>query len=386
MLVLRKPYTSQPQTVAGIAGTQPQSPWSVAINFTDLANLGTAKDVQPVLKSGATLGPSLLKSAILGISGSAAYVELGTSTSIRANEYAGVFAFIPRKNGAALFNSRADATLGFVIYVNASGQVTFDHRGNIQLLATSNTVNLNQVNYLSFSFFGSNPLFIRAVLNGVLSTNSRSFVGFTQGNAIIGRQLTTDTSDAPVDFGAFFLRPAAVRPNSGGDNQLFEWAKNPWGLFVPQRKYIPVQIGGAVTHATTGALTGQASSIAGTAARTRQHPTTGTLTGPGSSIVGSASRTAAVVTHDTTGILIGPGSVISGSAARTGAVLTHDTTGVLTGPGALLTGTANHISLYPDPSDVREGVQYGPGGIYTGTLTGGGGSTIIRLRSFTERH
>lgn len=45
-----------------------------------------------------------------------------------------------------------------------------------------------------------------------------------------------------------------------------------------------------------------------------------------------------------------------------------------------------NYSLYPDPSDVREGVRYGPGGIYTGTLTGGGGSTIIRLRSFTERH
>jgi hypothetical protein len=143
---------------------------------------------------------------------------------------------------------------------------------------------------------------------------------------------------------------------------------------------------GVVIHDTSGALTGPSSSIAGTAARTRAHATTGTLTGPDSSIVGSASRTAAVVTHDTTGILIGPGSVISGSAARTGAVLTHDTTGVLTGPGALLTGAANHISLYPDPADVREGVQYGPGGIYVGTLTGGGGSTIIRLRSFTERH
>lgn len=48
--------------------------------------------------------------------------------------------------------------------------------------------------------------------------------------------------------------------------------------------------------------------------------------------------------------------------------------------------TVLYKSPYPDPSDVRAGVQYGPGGIYTGTLTVDGGSTIIRLRSFTERH
>jgi hypothetical protein len=29
-------------------------------------------------------------------------------------------------------------------------------------------------------------------------------------------------------------------------------------------------------------------------------------------------------------------------------------------------------SLYPDPGDVREGVVYGPGGIYVGTLKVGG--------------
>ena len=42
--------------------------------------------------------------------------------------------------------------------------------------------------------------------------------------------------------------------------------------------------------------------------------------------------------------------------------------------------------LYPSPSDVRAGVRYGPGGIYVGTLTVGGGEAIIRLRSFTERY
>jgi len=160
---------------------------------------------------------------------------------------------------------------------------------------------------------------------------------------------------------------------------------------------------GAVTHATTGALIGQGSAIAGSAARIGTHATTGILVGQSSAVTGSAARTRS---HATSGVLTAQGSTVAGSAARTRTHATsgvlsagdaiivgsarrnvpHATSGVLTGPGALLDGAANHISLYPNPSDVRAGVQYGPGGIYTGTLTPEGGSTIIRLRSFTERH
>lgn len=181
---------------------------------------------------------------------------------------------------------------------------------------------------------------------------------------------------------------------------------NPWQIFRPQRLFVPVQVSGAVTHDTTGVLTGPGSTVTGTAARTRQHPTTGALIGPGSLLSGAAARFRAFDTtgtltgqdsilsgvaarfraFNTVGVLTGPGSVITGDAAVIRAAVTHATTGALIGPGALLDGVAKHISLYPDPSDVREGVQYGPGGIYTGTLTPGGGSTIIRLRSFTERH
>jgi hypothetical protein len=35
-------------------------------------------------------------------------------------------------------------------------------------------------------------------------------------------------------------------------------------------------------------------------------------------------------------------------------------------------GSANHSVLYPLPSDVRLGVTYGPGGIYTGTYSPSG--------------
>lgn len=41
--------------------------------------------------------------------------------------------------------------------------------------------------------------------------------------------------------------------------------------------------------------------------------------------------------------------------------------------------------LYPDPSDVRAGVHYGPGGIYVGTLVSTPGNLNVSLRSFSER-
>lgn len=157
----------------------------------------------------------------------------------------------------------------------------------------------------------------------------------------------------------------------------------------------------ALTHATTGVLTGSGTTLSGSASRFRAFDTTGSLTGPGSTLSGSASR---FRTFDTTGALAGSGSTVTGTAARfrafdtsgalngPGAIIvgsaahnvTHSATGVLTGLGAEVVGTANRISLYPDPSVVLAGVQYGPGGIYIGTLTVGAGQRIIRLRSFTE--
>jgi hypothetical protein len=46
---------------------------------------------------------------------------------------------------------------------------------------------------------------------------------------------------------------------------------------------------------------------------------------------------------------------------------------------------AQIYNQYPDPSDVRAGVQYGPGGIYVGTLESTAGELNISLRSFGGR-
>lgn len=153
--------------------------------------------------------------------------------------------------------------------------------------------------------------------------------------------------------------------------------------------------------ATTGALNGPGAAIAGSATRFHAFDSTGDLNGPGAAIAGSAARfhafdatgslfgqgatvsgVASRIRYFTTsGDILGPGSAINGTASR---VLAHVTTGDLNGPGSAVVGVSNHISLYPNPADVREGVQYGPGGMYVGTLTVGSGRSIIRLRSFTE--
>lgn len=57
--------------------------------------------------------------------------------------------------------------------------------------------------------------------------------------------------------------------------------------------------------------------------------------------------------------------------------------GIYTIDGYAATLTA--VTVFPSPSDVREGVVYGPGGIYTGTLVAGAGETSVAIRSFTRK-
>jgi len=92
---------------------------------------------------------------------------------------------------------------------------------------------------------------------------------------------------------------------------------------------------GAVTHATSGVLTGAGAAVVGSAARLRSFDTSGALIGAGAIVVGSAAH---IAIHGTSGVLIGPGSVIVGAASRSGSATTHDTTGVLVGAGGRIVG------------------------------------------------
>jgi hypothetical protein len=98
-----------------------------------------------------------------------------------------------------------------------------------------------------------------------------------------------------------------------------------------------------VTHATTGALTGQGSAVAGTAARSRAHASSGALAGQGSTIVGSAARSGGAVSHDTSGALTGQIGAVAGTAARTRA---HASSGVLAGQGSAVSGASTRYRAF----------------------------------------
>ena len=111
------------------------------------------------------------------------------------------------------------------------------------------------------------------------------------------------------------------------------------------------------------------------------HDTSGAINGPGSTVAGVARRFRA---YSTSGVIRGPGAAVTGVARHN---FGHSTTGALNGPGSAVAGVARRTlsTLYPDPSQVLEGVVYGPGGIYTGTLVVTPGETSVAIRSFTRK-
>jgi len=142
-------------------------------------------------------------------------------------------------------------------------------------------------------------------------------------------------------------------------------AEHKWLFEDPARIYEtpPVRVNwfaqvAAGVHSTSGALTGQGSTVAGTAAHIAKHATSGALTGPGSTVAGTAARTRA---HPTSGALSGPGAVVAGTAARTSPGI-HATTGALIGQGAVVVGTAAHIAKH-----ATSGALVGPGATLAGT-------------------
>ena len=122
---------------------------------------------------------------------------------------------------------------------------------------------------------------------------------------------------------------------------------------------IAAAAGGATTHTTTGALTGQGSTVAGIAAHIAVHGTSGALTGQIGSVSGTANRFRAM---SSSGALVGQGATIVGSAARAGGATTHDTSGALTGQGATLSGTAARFRAFS-----ASGALTGQGSAIVGT-------------------
>lgn len=187
------------------------------------------------------------------------------------------------------------------------------------------------------------------------------FCGSTTGNATFindgtGRMLVNGGGNNPFT-GDLSLHLDFNKPLN--DTQMLALTRNPYQIFAPSHDlWLEAPAGGPVTHDTSGALTGQGSTIAGTAAHIAIHGTSGALTGQGSSVVGSARR---FRNHPTSGVLIGQGAIVAGDASRSNGATTHDTTGILTGQGSVIAGVAARFRLH-----ATTGVLAGQGALITG--------------------
>lgn len=138
-----------------------------------------------------------------------------------------------------------------------------------------------------------------------------------QARAIIGRASCTagPSSAAPI----FTATVTGTTTNARGPGVL-------------------LRIREAVSHASSGVLTGQIGSVSGTAQRNSTHASSGAVVGPGATLSGVANR---FRDHASTGVIVGPGAVVAGSAARIAAgPVTHASSGALIGPGSTVNGVA----------------------------------------------
>lgn len=203
---------------------------------------------------------------------------------------------------------------------------------------------------------------LRYSINGTdFFTTATNTVGAATGVPTIGAQpgYAYDGDIAEIVLCNSFLTTAERQQVEG----YLAWK---WGLQtslpVSHPYYYVAPTVTAVNHTTSGALTGQIGSIAGTAARTAVHPTTGALTGQLGSVSGTAVHN---IPHATSGAIVGPGSSVAGTAART---RQHATSGTITGPGSSISGTSAHIAIH------------GASGALTGQL-GGVSGTATRTRA-----
>lgn len=132
---------------------------------------------------------------------------------------------------------------------------------------------------------------------------------------------------------------SVIERDSGETSATITWGGTSATAFAS----IAVELDARVTHATTGALTGQGSAVAGSANHATLHATSGVLAGQGSAITGSAARASSFVTHDTSGTLTGPGSSLAGAASRTPP--NHAASGDLAGSGAAVTGASTRVRV-----------------------------------------
>jgi hypothetical protein len=157
----------------------------------------------------------------------------------------------------------------------------------------------------------------------VVSSDDGVYVSTT-----IAASIVQDWLDNATARNGFLLNGSSYGAFGGGANA------NPPFLRVDYTS------GGAPTHETSGALAGQAATVAGAADRTHLHGTSGALAAQAASVAGAADRTHL---HGASGSLQAQAAAVTGAAART---RLHGTSGALAAQAAELTGAAERARVH----------------------------------------
>lgn len=209
-------------------------------------------------------------------------------------------AIVPVTQGAWIVVFGGAAVAAGAVFTNPAGMsTTTNHFRSATITTTTNDANIGGAIYTAWTSGSYDP----AAFGGSTSTNTGSWSAVTLA-----------------------LRPVVTHANTGtltGQGSSVVGSAN--------------RASPSVSHSTSGALTGQGSTVAGSANRTRVHSSTAVLTGQGATITGISVH---YTLHGTSGALSGQGASLSGTAARVGAAVTHTTSGVLVGQGSLLEGAA----------------------------------------------
>lgn len=187
------------------------------------------------------------------------------------------------------------------------------------------------------------------VISGV-GTATRNLILFWS-NGFADASVTATLSDASVspltlwrDDGAgsgdYFTYELEFAAGSAGQTLTLEVLTEGPNCFIGWL-WVSSEESSGVTHTTTGALSGQGSSVSGTATNFTVHTTTGALSGQGSDIDGTSSH---LVLHTSSGSLVGQGSDIDGTAFHS---VLHATSGTLSGQGSSIVGEARNFTVHP---------------------------------------
>jgi hypothetical protein len=119
-------------------------------------------------------------------------------------------------------------------------------------------------------------------------------------------------------------------------------------------------------HVATGALAASSSTIAGTSAHLTLHTSSGALVSQSATISGTAAHE-----HAATGALVAGSATISGAADHTVAGAGHATSGALAADAATVAGTATHLTLHTTTGALAAGAATVAGAaVHPHTTTG----------------